>query len=540
VLALVNRYPRLVIAAFATLLFVPGLGAVHLFDWDEINFAEIAREMVVSGDWSRPTIGFVPFHEKPPLFMWLQAMSMGALGVNEFAARLPNALCGILTLIVLHRIGVRWRGQAFGLLWPLAYAGSILPHLYFRSGIIDPWFNLFIFLGIAAFMRTTEEGSVKHALFSGIWLGLAVMTKGPAAIIITGLTVSVFWALQRFRMFFQWTHMLLMVLAALVVIALWFGNDYLRHGPDFTRAFFQRQVELFTQEDAGHGGFFGYHFVVLLLGCFPASFFAVQEMCRPSTQGSEDVLAMTRRKWMLTLFWVVLILFSIVKTKIVHYSSLCYFPLTFLAALQLERIVARNEAFGWTRFAVGIMGNIVGALVLALPILMMNVQLIAPLFSADPFAQGNLEADVHWHWSASLAGAWLIGMLGFAHVLHQRKQHARSAIVLFAGTGLFVTLTLHFLIRNIEAYSQRAAVQFFEGHAGERCWLFTRGYKSYVPEFYGGVREARPDEATLLSGLIDRPVYLSCKITSVEEVKALGAFRETGRKNGFVFWERRP
>jgi hypothetical protein len=44
------------------------------------------------------------------------------------------------------------------------------------------------------------------------------------------------------------------------------------------------------------------------------------------------------RRWMVILFWVVLILFSIVKTKIVHYSSLCYFPLTYLAALQLERI----------------------------------------------------------------------------------------------------------------------------------------------------------------------------------------------------------
>ncbi|HQV76137.1 MAG TPA: glycosyltransferase family 39 protein, partial [Flavobacteriales bacterium] len=143
---------QLLIIAVAAVLFIPGLGAVHLFDWDEINFAEIAREMLVTGDWLQPQINYLPFHEKPPLFIWFQAVSMSAFGVNEFAARLPNAICGIVTLLVLFRIGTRIKNQTFGLLWVLAYIGSILPHLYFRSGIIDPWFNLFIFLGIDQFI----------------------------------------------------------------------------------------------------------------------------------------------------------------------------------------------------------------------------------------------------------------------------------------------------------------------------------------------------------------------------------------------------
>jgi 4-amino-4-deoxy-L-arabinose transferase-like glycosyltransferase len=72
---------------------------------------------------------------------------MKAFGVGEFAARLPNAINGLMTLLVLYRIGDQLRGRVFGMVWVLAYIGSILPHLYFRSGIIDPWFNLFIFLG---------------------------------------------------------------------------------------------------------------------------------------------------------------------------------------------------------------------------------------------------------------------------------------------------------------------------------------------------------------------------------------------------------
>lgn len=105
---------------------------------------------------------------------------------------------------------------------------------------------------------------------------------------------------------------------------------------------------------------------------------------------------------------------------------------------------------------------------------------------------------------------------------------------------LFVWCTLYFFVNNIEGYSQRAAVEFFEARQGERCYLLTKNYKSYVPEFYGRISLAQPEEDVLLQGPIDRPVYLSCKITSVDEVLALGTFQELYRKNGFVFFERKP
>ena len=65
------KYPA-ILFVFSVLFYIPFLGGVHLFDWDEINFAEIAREMLVSRDYLRPQINFQPFWEKPPLFFWLQ------------------------------------------------------------------------------------------------------------------------------------------------------------------------------------------------------------------------------------------------------------------------------------------------------------------------------------------------------------------------------------------------------------------------------------------------------------------------------------
>src|SRR6056300_795461 len=83
----------------AALVYMPFLGGVHLFDWDEINFAEAAREMIVSGDYFQVQIDFLPFWEKPPLFIWMQALAMKVFGINEFSARLPNAVAGITTLL---------------------------------------------------------------------------------------------------------------------------------------------------------------------------------------------------------------------------------------------------------------------------------------------------------------------------------------------------------------------------------------------------------------------------------------------------------
>ena len=96
---------ELVIVVLAALFFVPGLGMVHLFDWDEINFAESAREMLLTGDLLNVQVNFESFWEKPPLFIWMQALSMHLFGVNEFAARFPNAICGKISLVVLFRSG---------------------------------------------------------------------------------------------------------------------------------------------------------------------------------------------------------------------------------------------------------------------------------------------------------------------------------------------------------------------------------------------------------------------------------------------------
>ena len=79
-------YIDLIILLAGATLFFPFLGGVHLFDWDEINFAEAAREMIETGDYLTVKINYQPFWEKPPLFIWMQVLSMKLFGINEFGA----------------------------------------------------------------------------------------------------------------------------------------------------------------------------------------------------------------------------------------------------------------------------------------------------------------------------------------------------------------------------------------------------------------------------------------------------------------------
>lgn len=551
------------IGAVAALLFLPFLGGLHLFDWDEINFAECAREMIVSGDYLRVQIAFQPFHEKPPLFIWFQVLAMLLFGIGEYAARFPNAICGILTLLTLYHLGSRHQDRTFGLWWALAYGGSVLPHFYFKSGIIDPWFNYFIFLSLYFFVRYVwvreglEGGSrQKWLLLSGGLMSLALLTKGPAALLIFGLCVGVYTILDNYRRYREQGRLtfrlpvspvsvVVFTLVALSAMLLWYGVDAFTSGSwQLMQEFTVYQYRLFSTPDAGHAGFFGYHFVVLLLGCFPASIFAIRAMWPDAQQ--PDARQRDLRLWMLILFWVVLILFSIVKSKIVHYSSLCYFPLTYLAALALRQIQQGTMRLSLPmRVGLALIASVLALVLLVLPWLAQYPELVQPLLSKDPFAQANLNARPNWTGWESVAGlVFLLACVWALRLMATTEQVAKGMAVVFIAT-IFALQSVFFLyIAKIEQYSQRAAIEFFKGIADKECYFWTFGYKSYAQLFYARMTpDDRPPvpfeewERYLLTGPTDRDAYFSMKITSEKDLKGENLVR-LGERNGFVFYMR--
>jgi 4-amino-4-deoxy-L-arabinose transferase-like glycosyltransferase len=90
------------------------LGQGSLNDWDEATYAEIAREMLKSGDWITPHWNGIPLHDKPPLVMWLMAAGMMFINSIELAARLPAALAGLfavgITILLGRSLFCTWTG----------------------------------------------------------------------------------------------------------------------------------------------------------------------------------------------------------------------------------------------------------------------------------------------------------------------------------------------------------------------------------------------------------------------------------------------
>jgi 4-amino-4-deoxy-L-arabinose transferase-like glycosyltransferase len=552
------------------LSFIPFLGRLHLFDWDEINFAESAREMLVTGNYRDVQIGFLPFAEKPPLFMWVQAVSMRIFGVGEFAARLPNAIVGIITLVGIYMLGRKLVDRRFGLWWALAFGGSLLPNLYFRSGIIDPLFNLLIFAGIVAlfafehaYHRAANPGRVWTVpnsrrewallLAAGIAIGLAILTKGPVGLLLPGLTWLMFWVIKRKSMAMPIVPMVIWVIVAVIVAAPWYVL-IARQGSsastgNFVNAFVARQLELLRTGVAGHTGPWYFHFIVLALGCFPASVFAISAFGRgvDPTSKLKDF-----RLWMILLLIIVVAVFSLVQTKIVHYSSLAYFPITFLAA----QAIADVESARWPRywgFAAGAIGFSWAALFLALPIvglMIANNQLDPARLAADPLVRATLTARVGWSPVDLIVGvAYLVAVLVALAAL-ARQNAERFALILFVATAIIVPLALARIASKIEGYTQATPIAFYESLRGCDCYVAPLGFKSYAHLFYVRTtpeRSARapgiaPDryEGWLLSGPIDRPAYFVSKLDKADRWRDQPGIEVIGERNGFVFFRREP
>lgn len=572
----VNPFHYLIIIVVSGLFFLPYLGSVHLFDWDEINFAESAREMIVSGDYSKVQINYQAFWEKPPLFIWMQAVSMKIFGVSEFAARFPNAVFGILTLCMIYRNGRAYFKGHLAHWWVLCYLGAITPHFYFKTGLIDPVFNFFIFLGIIQFYEALKNhsgsyNSNRHFLSAGIYTGIAILCKGPVALLVSLLVLFAMVFAKRMVWFFSTGNLLIYLFSAGIISSIWFLPETLKNGPYFIIEFIRYQAELFSQNVAGHEQPFYYHALVLLIGCFPVSVIALSLSRRNEFYTYHENVFRTT---MLCLFWVVLILFSIVRTKIVHYSSLCWLPLTFLGAYSIESVNQQVFRIRWQfKLFLLLLGSSVSSILIAFPLLMQyNKSFIIDLIN-DEFSKQNFAAPVNWTAADTIPGFILLLLMVFFVWQWRLNKPVFAFGVLLAGTSVFTALASVMFTPKIEKHTQGTAIEFFKARQGENCYVFHTGYKSYAPYFYTGIGvprytdglnllnesffrkknkktylELNNDERAelddlqkswLISGNIDKTAYFIAKTDDREGLDKENNLTELWDKNGWVVYVRK-
>ena len=544
----INIRDAAILGLIALIGFILFLGAPPLFDWDEINFAEAAREMIVSGNYLQVQINYEPFYEKPPLFFWLQVLSMKIFGVNEFAARFPNAIIGVFTVLALYFNGLYFRDRFFGYILSGFYLGTMLPVIYFKTGIIDPTFNFFIFLGLMQILRfdflhqRDREKARKDSgpWGAGFWIGVATLTKGPVALLVTGFIYLIYKIIfDRSR--FPWLAIFTFLIAWVIVVAGWYGIETVVHGPSFIHSFITYQLELFNQNVAGHEQPFYYHFFVFLLGCFPMSAFVFRGMFLRTGIEQERMV----RRFMIVWFWVVLILFSIVRTKIVHYSSLLYFPGAFLAADFFYELKKGNQTVKWDSYVLLALGIIVwGILPTSINYAQTHLPEIIDLIK-DPFTKANLTAEIEWSGFEWMIGAFFLSGFLVNLFLLIRKKWNLYLYLQVALTIFFVNAQFKVTVPKVAQYTQGAPLEFFSGLAGKDVYILISGYKSYLPYFYAKVlppeNENSNDYQWLAQGEIDKDVYLVVKEHKINDTfkKRFRNFEELYRSAGFVFFVRK-
>lgn len=528
--------------------FYLGLGGWSLLDWDEINFAESAREMLATGDYGSVQINYRPFYEKPPLFMVVQAGMMKVFGVGEMAARLPNALLGTIYLLTLYEVGRRWHTQRMGWLWAVLFWATLLPHAYFKSGIIDPMFNYFILLSVFALFRAMYFG-LQGTWKAGWWLvagtasGLAVLTKGPVGFLLLALT-TLFWIIRnKLWSPFWWKGAGFFGMGLLVPVLSWVALELWVRGPSQLVLFWSYMVDLFRTGVAGHEQPFYYHAVVLLLGCMPAVPLALPFLFRWEKTNITQDFSKTLHQSMLALFWVVLVVFSMSTTKIIHYSSLAYVPLAYLGASFLGRA---PQTSSWPRWLSGIFTFQVlfWSVVLGAIPWVMRFKASWAHQVQDVFVRESLRDALPWSGWESL---WIVPFTILAFWGWQMSKNSRPELgvpVMGLGVALLVMgLTFSYLPR-IASVTQTPAVTFYQSLAGQKVYAGTWGFKSYAPFFYmqipfdpaSGI-SSMPTGDELLQVPLDRPVFLVTRVDRLPDTTAIALVRHRSR-GGYVIYRR--
>ncbi len=302
------------------------LGSVTLFDVDEAVFAQAAKEMIESADWITPTYNGENRYDKPILFYWLMAASYKAFGINEFAARFPSALSGVLLVLSVFLFVRHFRDdkEAFYASIPLAL--SIYFFMYSHAAVTDMSLSLFITLSLFSFFISINKN--KNYIY-GFYIcsALAFLTKGLIGIVFPfGIALVYLFATERVHGIKRVFH-LKAALIFLILALPWYTAEYMANGQEFIRQFFiKHHFTRYAGVISGHKGPVYYYIPVIIAGLFPWIAFlpagiatVVKEI--KSLKSDKNPLAVHDNPGLFLLIWFgfIFLFFSFSTTKLPNY-----------------------------------------------------------------------------------------------------------------------------------------------------------------------------------------------------------------------------
>ncbi|HEX7455232.1 MAG TPA: glycosyltransferase family 39 protein [Gallionella sp.] len=386
---------------------------------DEGRYAEIPREMVISGDWVTPRLNDLKYFEKPPLQYWATATAYTVFGQHQWTSRLWAGLTGFAGLLLVWFAGFRLFGREAAGFAALLLSSSMLYVLMGHINTLDMGVTFFISLGIFALLLGQAETNVVQQrnwmLLAWAGMALAVLSKGLMGVILPGTAVFIYCMVQRDFTVLKRMHWLPGLAVFLLITAPWFYLVMQANPEFFDRFFIYEHYTRFTTKDLGRYQPWYYFVPILLAGVLPwtalmfdAMFrtaFGGKDLSRVAGAGAGKPFDPAR----FLLVWVVFIyvFFSISGSKLPSYL-LPMFPA--LALLMGRRLASMRERVLFWQIA---------------PVVPVALLFLVLAINVGKFADTPNQIELYPHYSAWLVAAALVlltGLLVGMALLYRRKK----------------------------------------------------------------------------------------------------------------------
>jgi len=308
-----NPYFWVILIAFTIRLTT--LDLYPIGDTTEARYSEIARKMVVSGNWITPQYEYgVPFWGKPPLSFWLQATSYNLLGINEFSARLPTIIISLLIIALVFYLAKQQYGRKEAWIASTFLTTNALFFILSGAAMMDPLLTLGTTLSMLAFWQAMKECGNYWGYLFFVGLSIGLMSKGPLAGVLTAMPIVIWLTISgNWNLFFQRVPLFTGTALMLALSLPWyllaeqatpgFLNYYIigEHWERFTTTGWQG-----NQFGSTHSSYTGAIWVEWLIAAFPMSFILIAALFTLIKRKKSEALVILRDDWTLYLIlWIV-------------------------------------------------------------------------------------------------------------------------------------------------------------------------------------------------------------------------------------------
>ena len=373
----------LLLFAGCVLFHVIGTWSLPLIDRDEPRFAEASREMIERADYIVPYFNNQLRLDKPPLAYWAQVASYRIFGENDFAARFPSAVAAALTALLIFVWGGRIGGVKVAWWAAIIFTLSLQAFVHAKAAVADMWLVLFVTLahwaGYELIQRSTanaqrltlnseetnQTSNITHQTFLRWWLvfyfslAFGFLAKGPIAWIPL-LTVAALIVYSRDRQLLRRFKFLRGILLTLAVVALWGIPALIQtHGEFFSVGIGRHVIGRSFATMEGHGAnslgmyllLLPFYFVTVFVSFFPWSMklpWLVRKLWGEKRAGVDAPGFSRIDSYLLIGIGIILIIFTLVKTKLPHYTLPAFPLLALLLARHWQGAAAesRRSFFG--------------------------------------------------------------------------------------------------------------------------------------------------------------------------------------------------